>query len=179
MECSPAPYRSCGRAPHGTCALSFRFLFSVFIFIHLFFIFIFYCRFLLWPAPCRFGFYSRFLLLFIYFLHLFFILGFYSDLRLVVPVAEHGVAAQLLLEAAPLVAVHPAEDLRVGGRGAAEGDAVRPVLREPVLPGDRVKARPADGHLGKSHFVTGDTQNNVIPFKLPGKKWLCYKGHTK
>lgn len=61
--------------------------------------------------------------------------------------AQNGVAAKLLLEAAPLVAIDPAEDTRVRRVGSAKGHSVGPVLREAVLLRHGPESRAADRHL--------------------------------
>ena len=47
--------------------------------------------------------------------------------------AENGVAAQFLLQLAPLVSVDPAKDTGVFGVRAAKGDPIGPVLRQSVF----------------------------------------------
>jgi len=71
------------------------------------------------------------------------------------------VAAEFLLEAASFVAVHPAEDPGEGGRRRAEGDAVRPVLGEAVLFGER--AQPPAPHRQRHRHVRSTAAAVVAP----------------
>ena len=59
-----------------------------------------------------------------------------------------------------LVPVNPAKHSRIGRMGSAVGDAVGPVLRQPVLLGDRPEARPHHRHL---HHDVRLVRADVVP----------------